>query len=95
MRTVRGFPRRAYEKGDGKGAAWIPGIVFPSLVRSRGQFSVFVFQGCAYAGKAGYQGRFCDIYRYEFDAQNVQTALDAGLVDETTTPEDGSGRMMD
>ena len=28
------------------------------------------------------------IYRYEFDAQNVQTALDAGLVDETTTPED-------
>lgn len=38
--------------------------------------------------KRGYQGRFCDIYRYEFDAQNVQTALDAGLVDETTTPED-------
>jgi len=38
--------------------------------------------------KRSYEGRYCDIYRYEWDASNVQAALDAKLIDETTTPND-------
>ena len=54
----------------------------------RGQFLYLFFKAAASPQKRPYQGRFCDIYRYEFDSQNVQAALDGGLIDETTTPDD-------
>lgn len=54
----------------------------------RGQFLYLFFKAAKTPARRSYQGRYCDIYKYEFDAQNVQTALDAGLLDETTTPDD-------
>jgi lysophospholipase L1-like esterase len=54
----------------------------------RGQFLFLFFKAAKSPQKRLYQGRFCDIYRYEWDASNVQAALDAELIDETTTPND-------
>lgn len=54
----------------------------------RGQFLYLFFKAAACPEKRPYQGRYCDIYRYEFDSQNVQAALDGGLIDESTTPDD-------
>ena len=54
----------------------------------RGQFLYLFFKAAACPPKRPYQGRYCDIYRYEFDSQNVQAALDGGLIDEATTPDD-------
>jgi lysophospholipase L1-like esterase len=54
----------------------------------RGQFFYMFFKAAKAPEKRHYQGRYCDIYRYEWDAQFVQAALDAELIDETTTPND-------
>lgn len=54
----------------------------------RGQFLYLFFKAVTPPERRSYQGRFCDIYRYEFDASSVQAALDAGLIDEETTPND-------
>lgn len=54
----------------------------------RGQFLFLFFKAAKSPKKRSYQGRFCDIYKYEYDAQNVQAAIDANLIDETTTPND-------
>lgn len=64
----------------------------------RGQFLYVFFKAVKAPKQRPYQGRYCDIYRYEFDASAVQAALDAGLVDESTTmndrfrPDDGLTR---
>lgn len=52
----------------------------------RGQFLYLYFKAAKAPAKASYKGKYCDIYRYEFDASNVQAAIDMNLVDETTTP---------
>jgi lysophospholipase L1-like esterase len=54
----------------------------------RGQFLYLLFKAVKVPRKRPYQGRYCDIYKYEFDAQYVQAALDEELIDETTTPDD-------
>lgn len=54
----------------------------------RGQFLFLFFKAVQPPVKRSYEGRYCDIYRYEWDASNVQGALDAKLIDETTTPND-------
>lgn len=54
----------------------------------RGQFLFMFFKAFKAPEKRTYQGRFCDIYKYEWDASFVQAALDARLIDETTTPND-------
>ena len=54
----------------------------------RGQFLYMLFHAIREPKKRPYQGRFCDIYRHEFDAQFVQMALDADLVDPATVPGD-------
>lgn len=54
----------------------------------RGQFLYVFFKAVKAPKQRPYQGRYCDIYRYEFDAPAVQAALDAGLVDESTTMHD-------
>lgn len=53
----------------------------------RAQFLYLFFK--AFKAPAGrpYQGYFCDISRYEFDAQAVQKVLDGGLLDLSTTPD--------
>lgn len=56
----------------------------PYAEMPRGQF-VFIFLKAAPYPKRPYQGRYCDLYKYEFDAPNVQALIDAGLIDETTT----------
>lgn len=53
----------------------------------RGQFLYLFFKAAKAPQRRPYQGYFCDIYRYEFDASAVQAALDAELIDETTTPD--------
>lgn len=54
----------------------------------RGQFLYLLFHAARGAQKRPYQGRFCDIDRHEFDAQYVQMALDADLVDPAAVPDD-------
>lgn len=54
----------------------------------RGQFLFLFFKAYKVNKRRGYQGRYCDIDRYEYDAGNVQVAIDEELIDETTTPED-------
>ena len=54
----------------------------------RGQFLYIFFKAAKTPKKRPYQGRYCDIYKYEFDASNVQSALDGELIDEATTPND-------
>lgn len=60
----------------------------------RGQFLYLFFKAVPMPKRRGYQGAYCDIYRYEWDASAVQAALDNGLVDESTTP-DGHFRPDD
>jgi hypothetical protein len=61
----------------------------------RGQFLYLFFKAAKAPQKRPYQGKYCDIYKYEFDASGVQAAIDAELIDETTTlndrfrPDDG------
>jgi lysophospholipase L1-like esterase len=54
----------------------------------RGQFLFLFFKAAKAPMRRSYQGKYCDIYRYEYDASNVQAAIDAELIDETTTPND-------
>ncbi|MFV0343859.1 MAG: rhamnogalacturonan acetylesterase [Anaerocolumna sp.] len=54
----------------------------------RGQFLFLFFKAYKPSEKRSYQGKYCDIYKYEWDAQNVQAAIDEELIDETTTPND-------
>lgn len=54
----------------------------------RGQFLFLFFKAAKSPQKRPYQGVYCDIYRYEWDAQFIQAALDAELIDEATTPND-------
>lgn len=76
-----------------KEAMW-KGLLDPCIIyyhpfeeMPRGQFLYLFFKAVASPAKRPYQGKYCDIYRYEFDAQNVQAALDANLIDESTTPD--------
>ena len=54
----------------------------------RGQFLYLFFKARPTPKKRSYQGKYCDIYRYEWDASAVQAAVDANLIDGTTTPQD-------
>ncbi|PWW05085.1 lysophospholipase L1-like esterase [Paenibacillus cellulosilyticus] len=58
----------------------------PEANLPRGQFLFLFFKAAQSPPKRVYQGRYCDIYKYEFDASNVQGAIDAELIDEATTP---------
>lgn len=51
----------------------------------RGQFLYLFFKAVQAPTRRPYQGEYCDIYKYEWDAQNVQAALDANLIDKETT----------
>jgi len=53
----------------------------------RAQFLYLFFKAVKAEPHRTWQGIYCDLYRYEFDAQSVQTAFDMGLIDETTTPD--------
>lgn len=53
----------------------------------RAQFLYLYFKAVKAPAGRPYQGYFCDMYRYEFDAQAVQKVLDGGLLDLTTTPD--------
>ncbi len=53
----------------------------------RGQFLYLFFKAVRSPARRSYQGKYCDIYRYEWDASAVQAAVDGNLVDETTTPD--------
>jgi hypothetical protein len=54
----------------------------------RGQFLYMFFKAAKAPEKRPYQGRYCDIYKYEWDASFVQAAIDAQLIDESTTGND-------
>jgi lysophospholipase L1-like esterase len=78
---------------DGLKEAMIKGLLDPCLKfyhpfeeMPRGQFLFIFFKAAKSPEKRPYQGRYCDIYKYEWDASNVQAAIDAELIDETTTP---------
>jgi lysophospholipase L1-like esterase len=80
---------------DGLKEAMMKGLLDPCLKfyhpfdeMPRGQFLFIFFKAAKSPEKRPYQGRYCDIHRYEWDASNVQAALDGKLIDETTTPSD-------
>lgn len=60
----------------------------PDAEMPRGQFLFVFFKAAKGYPKRPYQGRYCDIYKYEWDAQHVQAARDGELIDEATTPDD-------
>ncbi len=53
----------------------------------RGQFLYLFFKAMPPAVRKPWSAPYCDLYRYEWDAQNVQAAYDSGLIDESTTPD--------
>jgi lysophospholipase L1-like esterase len=80
---------------DGLKEAMVKGLLDPCLKffhpfneMPRGQFLFLFFKAAKAPEKRPYQGRYCDIYKYEYDASNVQAAIDAELIDESTTPND-------
>lgn len=77
---------------DGLKEAMAKGLLDPCLKyyhpfdeMPRGQFLYLFFKAVQAPPKRPYQGEYCDIYKYEWDAQNVQAALDADLIDKETT----------
>ncbi|ASA21604.1 rhamnogalacturonan acetylesterase [Paenibacillus donghaensis] len=79
---------------DGLKEAMVDGLLDPTLKyfhpyaeMPRGQFA-FVFLKAAPYPKRPYQGRYCDVYKYEFDAANIQAMIDGGLIDQSTTPDE-------
>ncbi len=53
----------------------------------RGQFLYLFFKAMPDRVRKPWSAPYCDVYRYEWDAGNIQAAYDSGLVDETTTPD--------
>lgn len=75
--------------------AMVKGLLDPSLKffhpydeLPRGQFLFIFFKAWEIKQYSPYEGKYCDICRYEFDAENVQAAIDSNLIDEQTTPND-------
>lgn len=60
----------------------------PFMEMPRGQFLYVFFKAYKVKKYSSYKGKYCDIYRYEFDANNVQAAIDEKLIDEMTTMND-------
>ena len=85
-----GIPQEQDLKKAMAGGLLDPCILFfhPFDEMPRGQFLYMFFKAVKVPAGRSYQGRYCDIYKYEFDAGNVQAAWDAGLIDEKTTPDD-------
>lgn len=86
---------RYIEQLDGLKEAMQKGLLDPCLKffhpfdeLPRGQFLFMFFKAFKTTKRGPYQGKYCDIYRYEFDASGVQAAIDANLIDEATTPND-------
>ncbi|WP_052380441.1 glycosyl hydrolase family 28 protein [Paenibacillus camerounensis] len=76
---------------EGLKKAMINGLLDPTLKyfhpyaeMPRGQFA-FVFLKAAPYPKRPFQGKYCDLYKYEFDAPNIQALIDGRLIDERTT----------
>lgn len=53
----------------------------------RAQFLYVFFKAIKGPASRGYTGKYCDIYRYEFDSGSVQKAIDANIIDPDTTPD--------
>ncbi|MCD7752812.1 MAG: GDSL-type esterase/lipase family protein [Lachnospiraceae bacterium] len=53
----------------------------------RGQFLYLFFKAMPDRVRKPWSAAYCDVYRYEWDAGNIQAAFDSGLIDETTTPD--------
>ncbi|ODM02517.1 rhamnogalacturonan acetylesterase [Eisenbergiella tayi] len=85
-----GIPQEQDLKKAMAGGLLDPCILFfhPFDEMPRGQFLYMFFKAVKVPAGRSYQGRYCDIYKYEFDAGNVQAAWDVGLIDEKTTPDD-------
>jgi lysophospholipase L1-like esterase len=60
----------------------------PFAEMPRGQFFFLFFKAVKAPEKRMYQGKYCDLGRYEWDASFVQAALDMELIDPATTPDD-------
>ncbi|MCD8327216.1 MAG: GDSL-type esterase/lipase family protein [Lachnospiraceae bacterium] len=53
----------------------------------RGQFLYLFFKAMPDRVRKPWSGVYCDVYRYEWDAGNIQAAYDSGLIDASTTPD--------
>lgn len=60
----------------------------PTEEMPRGQFLFVFFKALRMSGKQPYSGKFCDVGAYEWDSSYVQACLEAGFIDEATTPND-------
>ncbi len=66
----------------------------PFDVMPRGQFLYLFFKAMPERIRKPWSAVYCDVYRYEWDAGNIQAAYDSGLIDTSTTP-DGRFRPDD
>lgn len=67
-----------------------PNVKFfhPFELLPRAEFLDLFFHVIKLSANRPYQGRYCDLYRYEYDAEKVQLALEEEFIDDITTPED-------
>lgn len=54
----------------------------PEAGLPRAQFIYILLKAVKPVRRRAYQGTFCDVYRYEFDAEQIQAALDSALLDD-------------
>ncbi|MGI6106515.1 MAG: GDSL-type esterase/lipase family protein [Lachnospiraceae bacterium] len=60
----------------------------PAEPMPRGQFLMVYLRAAGMSGTRPYEGRFCDLSRYEWGSDFVQTCLNEHLLDLSTVPDD-------
>ena len=60
----------------------------PTEVMPRAQLLMVLFKALRISGKRPYNGKFCDLSRYEWDSSYVEACIDENLIDAETTPDD-------
>ena len=60
----------------------------PTEVMPRAQLLMVLFKALRISGKRPYNGKFCDLSRYEWDSSYVEACIDENLIDAETTPND-------
>ncbi|MCR4902832.1 MAG: hypothetical protein K6A23_08235, partial [Butyrivibrio sp.] len=60
----------------------------PTEEMPRAQLLMVLFKALRISGKRPYNGKFCDLSRFEWDSSYVEACIDENLIDPLTTPND-------
>ncbi len=58
--------------------------IHPEDIMPRAQFLMVYFKALRINGKRPYNGKYCDLSRYEWDSSYVEACIDENLIDEST-----------